>query len=336
MKVSVVIAVYNGEATIAAAVESALAQKFDGEFEVIVVNDGSTDGTAEVLRGYGDRIKVVAQENRGLSAARNAGVQNSTGKYLAFLDADDEWTAEKLAKTVAALEERPDAVLAYTDASQIDARGLEVSARFVPRDRARAPTLNDLLSGLWGMLPSATVIRADTLAACGGFSQEFGLGFAGEDIWTWLVARQSGPFLYLDESLTRYRVPTLESLRQHANGAALSSAIASWRSVENRIHGYEVLHRLLYGRYGRRAAGLLDDYRRWTAGCLLTYALLAMHDGDHMLARKCYLAALRIRPFQPKSVIRLLWTFVSPRASAKLCNFMPARVARALTGPPTM
>jgi len=336
MKVSVVIPTYNNEGTIAATMESALAQRFDDKFEVIAVNDGSTDGTAEVLRGFGDRIKVVAQENRGCAAARNAGVRNSTGTYLAFLDADDEWMPEKLAKTVAALEGRPDAVLAYSDVSQIDARGIEVSARFIPRDRARAPTLDDLLSGLWGMLPSAIVMRADTLEACGGFSQEFGLGFAGEDIWTCLGARQIGSFVYLDEPLTRYRVPTFESLRQHANGAALTSAVGSWRSVENRIHSYEVLHRLLYGRYGRRAAGLIDDYRRWASGCLLTYGLLAMHDGDHILARKCYLAALRIRPFQPKSVLRLLWTFVSPRASVRLCSFMPARVARALTGPPTM
>ena len=70
MKVSVVIPTYNNEGTIAATMESALAQRFDDKFEVIVVNDGSTDGTAEVLRGFGDRIKVVAQENRGSAAAR--------------------------------------------------------------------------------------------------------------------------------------------------------------------------------------------------------------------------------------------------------------------------
>src|ERR1700691_6403502 len=79
MKVSVVIPTYNNECTIAATVESALAQRFDTGSEVIVVNDGSTDDTPAVLKQFGDRIHLIEQENRGASAARNAGIAAAAG-----------------------------------------------------------------------------------------------------------------------------------------------------------------------------------------------------------------------------------------------------------------
>ncbi|HMD04385.1 MAG TPA: glycosyltransferase family 2 protein, partial [Candidatus Binatus sp.] len=89
MKVSVVIPTYNDAGTIAAAVESALAQAFDLEFEVIVVVDGSTDGTRGVLERFGDRIRVIDQNRRGVAGARNTGIRAATAEYIALLDADD-------------------------------------------------------------------------------------------------------------------------------------------------------------------------------------------------------------------------------------------------------
>src|SRR6266849_4364482 len=103
IQVSAILPVFNGESTIAAAIDSALNQNFDAT-EVIVVNDGSTDGTALVLRSYGSKIRVIEQSNRGVSAARNAGAAIARGEYLAFLDDDDEWLPGKLAKVVLALD----------------------------------------------------------------------------------------------------------------------------------------------------------------------------------------------------------------------------------------
>ena len=80
MKVSVVIPTHNDEATIAETLESVFAQRFDGEFEVIVVNDGSTDGTRAVLEKFGERIRVIDQENAGVAAARNAGISSGGGR----------------------------------------------------------------------------------------------------------------------------------------------------------------------------------------------------------------------------------------------------------------
>lgn len=92
---SVIIPVFNGEATIARAIESVLEQTFAAE-EVIVVDDGSTDGTAQVVRRYGDRVSYVRQNNAGVSAARNNGAGCARGQWLAFLDADDWYYPDRL------------------------------------------------------------------------------------------------------------------------------------------------------------------------------------------------------------------------------------------------
>lgn len=92
---SVIIAVYNGAATIARAIDSVLAQSH-APLELIVVDDGSGDNTAEVVRGYGERVRYLYQQNAGVSAARNAGVRAARGEWLAFLDADDWYYPDRL------------------------------------------------------------------------------------------------------------------------------------------------------------------------------------------------------------------------------------------------
>jgi glycosyltransferase involved in cell wall biosynthesis len=94
-KISVVIPVFNCEKYVAEAIRSALTQSRCPD-EVIVVDDGSTDTTAEVLRGFGDTICCIRQENQGIGAARNAGAARAAGDQIAFLDADDIWTPRKL------------------------------------------------------------------------------------------------------------------------------------------------------------------------------------------------------------------------------------------------
>lgn len=93
--ISVVIAVYNGERTIARAVESVLGQTYPA-LQLVVVDDGSTDDTARVVRGYGERVRYIRQSNAGVSAARNAGASATSGEWLAFLDADDWYYPDRL------------------------------------------------------------------------------------------------------------------------------------------------------------------------------------------------------------------------------------------------
>ena len=111
MKISVVIPAYNAEKTIGRAIESVLSQTRPAD-EVIVVDDGSTDVTAEVVRLYGDKVVLIQQENAGASVARNTGINAAKGNWIAFLDGDDEWLPEKLQLQLAHLQKHPD--LAWT------------------------------------------------------------------------------------------------------------------------------------------------------------------------------------------------------------------------------
>jgi len=121
--VSVVIPVYNNEAYIAAAVESVLSQSLLPT-EIIVVDDGSTDGTAEALKSLRNSIKYVFQENRGEPAARNRGIREASGKYIAFLDGDDLWCPNKLELQMEYLRQHPNCALVYSDMSTFDENGI--------------------------------------------------------------------------------------------------------------------------------------------------------------------------------------------------------------------
>ena len=104
--VSCTVPVYNGERFLRDAVSSIIAQSHKA-FEVIVVDDGSTDGTSAVARSFPEQVRYVRQENAGPAAARNRGVTEARGRFLAFLDADDLWLPDKLARQIAMLEGDP-------------------------------------------------------------------------------------------------------------------------------------------------------------------------------------------------------------------------------------
>lgn len=104
--VSCIVPVYDGERYVAETVESVLAQSHE-PIEILVVDDGSTDGTVEALTRFGDAIRVIRQENRGPSVARNRGMEESRGAFISFLDADDLWIEEKTELQMARFRDRP-------------------------------------------------------------------------------------------------------------------------------------------------------------------------------------------------------------------------------------
>ena len=105
-KVSVIIPTYQHADFVGEAIDSALAQTYT-DYEIILVNDGSTDGTKEIAAEYRNQIKYIYQDNRGLPAARNTGILASKGEYMAFLDADDVWLPNKLKLEVEFLDMHP-------------------------------------------------------------------------------------------------------------------------------------------------------------------------------------------------------------------------------------
>ena len=125
--VSVVIPAYNAELHIDAALQSALGQTH-AHLEVIVVDDGSTDATADRVRAYGPRVHYIRQSNEGVGAARNRGVGASTGEYIAFLDADDVWRPQKLEVQLAIAARHPTSGLIACDGERLIGSRLEVGS----------------------------------------------------------------------------------------------------------------------------------------------------------------------------------------------------------------
>jgi glycosyltransferase involved in cell wall biosynthesis len=332
--VSVIIPVFNGERTIAAAIDSALAQEFDGEIEVIVVNDGSTDATATVLDAYRGRVTVLNRENRGEGAARNAGVRESRGEYLAFLDADDIWLPGKLSKSLAALDRDRGVAMVYSNAWKIGAGGEPLGVTYTPEAQKRAPAMEDLLSGLWSILPSTMVMTRAAFDRAVGFAGEFGTFPKWQDTWFTLRAREAGAFAYLDEALVLYRVATsvagdLErhQIRKHD---ALDTRL---KRIEGFIHGSETIQRLVRERFGDRAALLIAAIRRATVDLLAGAGLTAMLEDDRILARRCYGLALRYGPFNAKTYVRIAWTYLPQPVARAISAVLPARIQRAVSGP---
>ncbi|MBZ0220450.1 MAG: GNAT family N-acetyltransferase [Candidatus Methylomirabilis sp.] len=114
MRVSIIIPTYNRARLVCHAIDSILAQDYK-DYEIIVVDDGSTDSTPQVLRKYSGAIKYLRQENRGFGAARNRGLDEAKGEYLAFLDSDDLWTAEKLSIQVEIMDRLSEAAFVFSD-----------------------------------------------------------------------------------------------------------------------------------------------------------------------------------------------------------------------------
>jgi glycosyltransferase involved in cell wall biosynthesis len=300
MRASVIIPVFNGAATIAAAIQSALGQSFAGDLEVIVVNDGSTDDTPRILESLVSRIRLVNQQNRGLAAARNAGAAIARGDYLAFLDADDTWQPTKLVRVIEPLEHDLAPVLCYSDVAPVDEKCASAGPSPVTPVLARPPTMEDLLHQWWPILPSAVVMRRTTFEACGGFFE--GYQRAYEDVDLWLRAREYGPFVYIAEPLVIYRTTPVAT------------------RMERYEADYAIFRRRIQSQYGRRALALLRTTRDAHVSTLGYRGLLAIQSGDRAAARRFFWRALSYEPTRIRTVLRLLRTFV------------PSRMARALSG----
>ena len=300
--VSVVIPAFNAANTVARAIDSALRQIFDGILEIIVVNDGSTDRTAGMLAQYEPRIRIINQVNQGPAAARNAGVAQSDGEFIAFLDADDMFMANKLAQTVPLLAEHERASLLFHDAIALDQDGEQVTQSYVWPERAHAPSMEEMLAKWWPIVPSTVVMRRKVFALCGGFCQEFRMpGYEDPDLW--IRAREYGEFIYLPEQLTSYTICAQRAER-----------------MEKYMRARSLFFRRLRSRYGARAEPLISSTIRSYTNWLSYQGLLAMQRGDGPAARAYFMRILRHQPTHLKSVLRLLRTF------------LPATVARSLSG----
>lgn len=191
MKASVIIPVYNGSRYLATTLDSVLAQSHPLH-EIIVIDDGSTDGSPAILRSYGDRLRVTRQENQGVAVARNAGLRQASGDVITFIDQDDLWPPRRTEALIGALRSNPGALVAI---GQVE----------VLYERARPPSNLDLFgTTLREFLVGSLCVRKELFDRIGPFNT--GLGYA-DDTDFYMRRREANiETVHIDEITLQYRL----------------------------------------------------------------------------------------------------------------------------------
>lgn len=257
--ISVVIPAYNSAHYIGRALHSVLCQRVQ-PFEVIVVDDGSTDGTADCVAAFGTAVRLIRQPNQGAAAARNTGVFAAQGTHIAFLDSDDYWLDTKLQAQRAVIQQNPSLVLlstqwrwlpSRTDPGQTDFHGPEPDRQSVR-----------ILPGWSSLLPDpylgtpTVVVRADRAREVGGFDQRLP---SAEDVDFFLRVCDGAPYALLTQPLVVFQLRA-GSLTQTERGSFYNLQVMD-RLAERRP---DLLHS--HGTLLRDCR--LDIYRRWVRNLL--------------------------------------------------------------------
>jgi glycosyltransferase involved in cell wall biosynthesis len=226
---SVIIPAYNQARYLGEAIKSVLAQTFH-DYEIVVVNDGSTDETEMVALRYDEKIRYVYQENQGLAGARNSGIRAAQGAWIALLDSDDCWLPEFLERMTARINEHPRAVVFYGAALCVDERGvpLKQAVGYKPVENVR---LYHALLRANFIIPSTVVVNKKVIEQAGCFDQSLR---SCEDWDLWLQLLSEGKAFYgIPDVLVHYRI----------HGSSLSANVArmqnSHRSVAEKHFGVD-------------------------------------------------------------------------------------------------
>jgi glycosyltransferase involved in cell wall biosynthesis len=272
LRATAIIPVYNGERFVAEAVETVLAQT--ASTACVVVDDGSTDSTAEIVGRFGDAVTLLRQDNRGVSAARNAGARAAETPFIGFLDADDRWAPDKIARQLDALD-RTGATMALCGLVMIDEDGRPTGRAMAAPDDPRLLRRMVMFDGIEVPSCSSTMLIArDAFDALGGFDERLGMSADWMFLARYLV-RFGAPTPVRPE-LTQYRlhdqnmsrsIPALERDMRQAFATLFSEPDlpAEVRSAARAAH-YR-LYRMLAGSYAhqRRVGGTLRNLARMAA-----------------------------------------------------------------------
>jgi glycosyltransferase involved in cell wall biosynthesis len=291
-KISVIIPVWNAMDTAPRAIASVFSQSY-ADYEVIVVDDGSTDDTPAMLARFGERIRVIRQSNSGASKARNTGVSASSGEYLAFLDDDDEWMADKLAHSVPILDQEAECALVYTRGLKVDLNGRQIGSLDGQAQGSASPTMQQLLERPWNVVPSQFMVRREVFERCGGFHERLS---GIEDRYFLLQAREHGYFHCVADPLLRKTSRPL------------------YPTVLSREPQYDLFVELVRERYGAAAKGLIDGFSRDRAKVLKQAARILTKEGRPEDARRCLARVIHYEPVSPSAYRKYLKTFFPTRA----------------------
>lgn len=196
--ISVIIPLYNKASEVERTLRSVLAQKTQ-PMEIIIVDDGSTDRSLEVVRGVeSPLIKLFTQTNQGVSAARNRAIAEAHGEWVALLDADDRWCEDYLSEQISMIERYPDCG-AYATAFKVDDGVREVVAD-TPQSEGEVDFFEESMHR-YVMIPSATLLRRELVLELGGFPEGMRMG---EDQYLWTKVARSGKVAFSPKPLVIY------------------------------------------------------------------------------------------------------------------------------------
>lgn len=193
-KVTVIIPTFNRGHCLAESIQSVLDQSFT-DFELIVVDDGSTDNTPEIMRQYTSVQQIRLDENRGVSFARNQGIAQAKGEWIAFLDSDDLWKINKLSAQMKWVESHPDCKAVYTDEIWIR-NGVRVNA--MNKHRKYSGDIFRYCLPLCIVSPSSVLLHTELLQEVGEFDESMPVC---EDYDLWLRIAKQFPFHFIEEKL---------------------------------------------------------------------------------------------------------------------------------------
>ncbi len=272
--ISIIMPCYNVTAHLPVSVGSVLAQTF-GDWELVAVDDGSSDGTLAWLQAQADkRIRPLTQPNQGVSAARNAGLAAARGRYIAFLDADDTWAADFLKKMLAALQARPDLALAYCGWQNVGLPGGR-GEPFVPPDYETPAKAETLFAGCrWPI--HAALVKRDAVLTAGGFDTNLK---NAEDYALWLRIATTESIVRVPEVLAFY----------HFHGTAQASSNKA-RAALHHLHAqqhYLAQHPDFFATLGKGRA------RELMFGELLKRGYACYWDRDLPAARKIFRVVMK-------------------------------------------
>lgn len=296
-KVSVVVPVFNGEKYIAAAIESVLDQNYK-DFEIIVVDDGSTDATEKIVRQFSGSLSYHRQENRGAGTARNLGVSLAQGDWIAFLDADDVWYPHKLAVQMENIETYPEVAFFYSDMDQIDEEGRLGQQRFLSAKldyRKGSRLIAVLFNNQPFPYPSTVLLRKDVFLEAGGFNPLF-RGKYLEDLEFPARVKRISSMYFFPKSLVKYRVynshRTTDTSGWEWNWPILWGCLSE--IYKDRPEMEPVLK------------AFLTDYARHFTRQGKHY----LREGNYEAARRYFRLAYSIQPFSGKNLRRLALSYL--------------------------
>ncbi|MFP4573034.1 MAG: glycosyltransferase family 2 protein [Desulfobacterales bacterium] len=238
-KVTVIIPCYNRERYIEKTVESVLSQTIQN-IELIVVDDGCTDNSRQILEQYKDCIRILEHPgriNKGQSAALNLGIVASRGEYVAFLDSDDLFAPEKIEKQVKFLEAHPEIGLVYANGHTIDENGT-ILHRIYGDNHHEESDPNRVLLDCYFLLPNNSLVRKDVLLKAGFFDESFR---SAQDHDLAIRIAEITRIAYLDEPLFFYR--------RHKESISRRNAMLRWKN------GFRILNKARL-RYNYRVSTL--------------------------------------------------------------------------------